>query len=155
MAESRRFSALSTNLPRGPDPVLMQYSRIKKKGMSQQIQHINPDGMASNPAYSQGVVTFGNGKTIYVGGQNAVNELGEIVGKGDLAAQTMQAMQNVQAVLEAAGAGWNQVIKLSVFILQGNDPVKGFQAAQSFMARMAKPPAVTVLLVAGLGNPDF
>lgn len=121
----------------------------------QQIQHINPDGMASNPAYSQGVVTYGNGKTIYVGGQNAVNELGEIVGKNDLSAQTIQAMQNVQAVLEAAGAGWNQVVKLTVYILQGNDPVKAFQAAQSFLAKMPKPPAVTVVMVAGLGHPDW
>lgn len=53
--------------------------------MSNKIQHINPDGLSKNPAFSQIVTTQGSGKTIYIGGQDAVNTLGEIICKEDVA----------------------------------------------------------------------
>lgn len=53
--------------------------------MTNQINYINPDGLFKNPAFSQAVTTHGAGKTIYIGGQNAVNAKGEIVGKEILA----------------------------------------------------------------------
>lgn len=37
--------------------------------MNGRIEHINPDGLMKNPAFSQVVTTLGNGKTIYIGGQ--------------------------------------------------------------------------------------
>jgi hypothetical protein len=52
--------------------------------MSNQVQYINPDGLSKNPAFSQVVTTHGKGKTIYVGGQDAINARGEIIGKGDI-----------------------------------------------------------------------
>jgi hypothetical protein len=48
--------------------------------MNEKIQHINPAGLLNNPAFSQIVITEGNGKTIYIGGQNSVNAKREIVG---------------------------------------------------------------------------
>ncbi len=64
-------------------------------------------------------------------------------------------MQNVEAVLEASGAGWAQVVKLSIHIVQGHDLLLAFQAAQRFPGKIARPPAVTVLIVSGLANPAF
>jgi hypothetical protein len=52
--------------------------------MNSSIGHINPDKLAKNPAFSQVVVTQGSGKTVYIGGQNSVNQNHEIVGKGDI-----------------------------------------------------------------------
>ena len=43
------------------------------------MEHINPEGLIKNPAFSQIITTEGNGKTIYIGGQNAVNEKREIL----------------------------------------------------------------------------
>lgn len=123
--------------------------------MKHQIQHINPDGMHKNAAFTQAVVTIGPGKTIYIGGQNAVNGRGEIVGRGDISVQTVQTMQNVQAVLEASGAGWEQVVKLSIHIVQGHDLLLAFQAAQQFLGKIPRPPAVTVQIVSGLANPGY
>ncbi len=60
------------------------------------VQHLNPEDLHKNPACSQAVVTTGtvvttgNIKTVYVGGQNAVNTSGEVIGKGDIAAQAEQ-----------------------------------------------------------------
>ena len=45
--------------------------------MDNEIQHINPAGPSKNPAFSQAVTTQGKEKTIYIGGQDAVNSNGE------------------------------------------------------------------------------
>jgi enamine deaminase RidA (YjgF/YER057c/UK114 family) len=44
------------------------------------VEHLNPEGLHKNPAYSQAVVTTGDVKKVYVGGQNAVDASGEVVG---------------------------------------------------------------------------
>lgn len=53
-----------------------------------QVHYINPDTLHKNPAYTNIVVASGAVKTVYVGGQNAVDVSGAIVGKGDIRAQT-------------------------------------------------------------------
>jgi enamine deaminase RidA (YjgF/YER057c/UK114 family) len=64
--------------------------------MKGSVQHLNPDGLHKNPAYSQAVVTTGSMKTVYVGGQNAVDASGWIVGKDDLRAQVEQIFENLE-----------------------------------------------------------
>lgn len=123
--------------------------------MSNQIQHINPDGLLKNPAFSQLVTTQGNGKTIYISGQDAVNVQGEIVGKGDIAIQTEQVIKNLQIALAACGATFQNLVKLSIFVVQGQDLRVGFQASQNFFGKLTNPPAIAVLIVSGLANPDF
>ena len=59
--------------------------------MTPLVTRLNPEKMHRNPAYSQGVVVEGHARTIYVGGQNAVSPEGQVVGVGNLAAQTEQA----------------------------------------------------------------
>ena len=123
--------------------------------MNKHVQHINPDGLMKSPAFSQVVTTEGAGKTIYVGGQNAVNHKQEVIGKGDIAAQTTQVMQNVQTALRAAGADFKDVIKFGIHIVQGQNIQEAFKAAQPFMSQVGDPAAVTGVVVAGLTNPEF
>ncbi len=123
--------------------------------MNNQIQHINPDGLSKNPVFSHIVTTHGNGKTLYLGGQDAVNAQGEIVGKGDIAAQTEQVMKNLQIALSACEATFENVIKLSIYVVQGQDMRSGFQASQKYLGNLTNPPAISVLIVSGLANPDF
>ncbi len=117
--------------------------------------HINPDGLFKSPAFSQVVTTQGNGKTIYIGGQNAVNENHEIVGENDLALQTEQVMKKLEIALEACGATFENLVKLNINIVQGQDATKGFEVSQKYLGQSAAQPIVTVLFVAGLVNPDF
>ena len=64
---------------------------------------------------SQGVkVPAGN--LVFVSGQVARNAQGEIVGRGDIKAQTCQALENVKSVLETAGATLDDVVKVTVFV---------------------------------------
>ena len=123
--------------------------------MKGSVQHLNPDGLHKNPAYSQAVVVAGNAKTVYVGGQNAVDASGQIVGKGDLEAQTEQVLRNVETALAAGGAKLEHVVKWNVYIVQGRSVLPGFEAFRHAWGDRPNPPTVTVLFVAGLANPDF
>jgi enamine deaminase RidA (YjgF/YER057c/UK114 family) len=123
--------------------------------MANKIQYFNPEGLSKNPAFSQVVTTQGSGKTIYIGGQDAVNAKGEIIGKGSLAEQTEQVMKNLQAALSECGATFENVVKLNLLIVQGQDLRSGFQASQKYLGKLANPPAVTFAFVAGLATPDY
>ena len=120
-----------------------------------QVEHLNPPGLHVNPAFSQVVTVAGPHKTVYVGGQNALNAQGEIVGRGDLARQTEQALANLETALAAAGAAMDQIVKWNIYMVQGQSPAAGFAAFQRLQVRLANPPAITVLIVAGLANPEF
>jgi enamine deaminase RidA (YjgF/YER057c/UK114 family) len=91
------------------------------------VQHLNPEGLHKNPAWSNVVSVSGRAKTIYVGGQNAVDASGEIVGKGDLAAQTEQVFRNLETALAAAGARLENVIKWNLYVLAGQPLQPGFE----------------------------
>lgn len=123
--------------------------------MNGSVQYLNPDGLHKNPAFSQVVVASGNVKTIYVGGQDAVDASGNIVGKGDIKAQSEQALQNVQTALAAAGAKLEHVVKWNIYIVQGQPLLPGFEAFQRMWGNRPSPPAITGLFVAELAHPDF
>lgn len=123
--------------------------------MNKQIQHINPDGMIKSPAFSQAIITQGNGTTIYIGGQNAVNDQGALIGKGDIKQQTEQVMKNILLALSACNATFQDVVKLNIYLVQGQDAGVAFGTAKKFMGDGTNPPVVTVLMVAGLVNPDW
>lgn len=117
------------------------------------ITHVNPTTLHCNPAFSQVVTVEGSGKTIYVGGQNAVNTDGKIIGD-DLGTQTEQAMRNVTAALSAANATPKDVVKLTIYIVQGHSIQDAFLAARKIEG-WNHPTAVTVLVVHALAHPKF
>ena len=123
--------------------------------MSSSIEFLNPDELLKNPAFSQAVITKGNGSTIYIGGQNAITKDQQITGKGDIAVQTAHALKNVETALRAAGANVDELIKLTIYIVQGQDLRKGFEGAQSFLKKLNNPPVISGIVVAGLANPDY
>jgi len=53
---------------------------------------------------------------IFISGQIAKNANGEVVGKGDIRAQTRQCIENLNAVLEAGGATLGNVVKVTVYV---------------------------------------
>jgi enamine deaminase RidA (YjgF/YER057c/UK114 family) len=120
-----------------------------------QVQHLNPDTLNRNPAFTNVVVVTGPVKTIYVGGQDAVDAAGQIVGKGDVSAQAAQVFKNLQAALEAAGASLEHVVKWNILIVQGQSLQAGFEVFQRVWGRRPNPPAITVMVVAGPANPEF
>jgi enamine deaminase RidA (YjgF/YER057c/UK114 family) len=120
-----------------------------------QVQYINPATLPQNPAFTNVVTVTGPVKTIYIGGQDAVDASGAIVGKGDLKAQTEQILKNIQAALAASGAQPEHVVKWTIYVLQGQSVQEGYAAFQSVWGSPPNPPVITVVFVAGLGHPDF
>ena len=120
-----------------------------------QVQHINPESLSKNPAFTQVVTVTGPGKTIYIGGQDALDASGAIVGKGDIKQQTEQVFKNLQIALRASGADLEHVIKWNIYIVQGQPLRPGFEVAQQTWGNRPNPPAITVMFVAGLAHPDF
>ena len=119
------------------------------------VAHINPDGLIKNPAFTNVVTVSGAAKTIYIGEQNAVNAKGEVIGKGDLKAQTVQVLKNIQTGLKAAGADIENIIKWTIYVVQGQSVQEGFEAFQQTWGMKPNPPLITVVFVAALGNPDW
>ena len=119
------------------------------------VEYINPDHLHKNPAFTQVISISGPVKTIYVGGQDAVDAQGTIVGKGDLKAQTAQVLANLREALSAAGAGPEHIIKWNMYLVQGQSLQEGFEAFQQFWGLRPNPPTITMAYVSGLANPDF
>jgi len=120
-----------------------------------QIQHINPEGLNKNPAFTNVVVVTGPAKTIYIGGQDAVDASGAIVGKGDIKRQTEQVLANLETAVKAAGGGLEDIVKWNLYVVSGQPLQKGFEAFQQFWGRRPNPPAISMMFVSALANPDF
>ena len=67
-------------------------------------------------AFSAGVEAPA-GRTIYVSGQVSMDADGNVVGEGDIGLQTQKTLENVKTVLQAAGGGMEDIVKVTVFIL--------------------------------------
>lgn len=119
------------------------------------IEHLNPTSMHRNPAFSQGIIIPANARILVIGGQNAVNKKGEIVGKGDMAAQTTQALDNLITVLETAGSTLDDLIRVGIYFQAGQDLNAGFGAWMKKAGKIKNPPTVTGVQVAGLAHPDY
>lgn len=127
----------------------------EQAGGQDRVQYLNPEGLSKNPAFTQVIVVSGPAKTIYVGGQDAVNASGAIVGKGDIAAQTRQVLANLETALAAAGAGFEHVVKWGLYIVEGQSLQAGFAAFQQAWGHRPNPPTITAMFVSALANPDF
>ena len=123
--------------------------------MSTAIQYLNPGKLHENPAYSQVVVISGAVRNVHVGGQNAVDASGAIVGVGDIEAQARQIFKNLEIALHAAGAGMEHIVKWNVYVVQGVDPGPAFETFRAWWGDRPHPPLITLLFVAGLAHPDY
>jgi enamine deaminase RidA (YjgF/YER057c/UK114 family) len=152
MARHRSAVIVFAALVLGCQPLALKEEQTLMHG---NVQYLNPAGLHKNPAYSQAVVVSGNATTIYVGGQNAVDASGNIVGKGDLRMQTEKALHNMETALAAGGAELQHVVKWNVYIVHGQSVQAGFEAFQKVWGQRPNPPVISGLFVPALAHPDF
>lgn len=119
------------------------------------VQHINPDGMYKSQVFSHGIIVPAGARMLLIGGQNGVNEKGEVVDKADVGKQAEQAIANLLKVLEAAGGTIENLVKTTVILHQDADLRAAYAPWMAAWGKRANPPLVTALRVAGLANPDF
>lgn len=116
-------------------------------------EFINPFG--SKPAGYTHVVVSDCAKTIFISGQVPVNEKGELVHKNDFAGQTRQVFENLKTALQAAGATFDDIVKLGVYIKDYSPaqlPV--FRDIRNEYVSKDNPPASTLVGVQSLYNAD-
>jgi enamine deaminase RidA (YjgF/YER057c/UK114 family) len=118
------------------------------------IEHLNPEGLVRNPAFTQVVTVTGPTRTVYVGGQNGVDATGGIVGRGDVAAQVAQVLANLETALAAAGADPGHVIKWTILVVDGQPIQPALEVFQRVWGQRSGPPLITVAMVAGPAHPD-
>ena len=119
------------------------------------VEHINPDGLIRNPAFTQMAVVSGAVKTIYIGAQNAVDGDRNIVGKGDLGAQTEQVLKNIDLCLAAAGAEREHIVSWGIYVAEGQDIRPAVEAGVRWWGDRPNPPLNNVVFVSGFTPPDF
>ena len=120
-----------------------------------ELRHIRPDGLSNNPSYTQVVSTTG-AQTVYISGQVAVDAAGKLVGGTDLGAQTDQVMANLRTALTAAGATFDNVAKLTVFVVDYQPAHRPIIAeVRSRYVNADRPPASTLVGVTALAAPEY
>jgi reactive intermediate/imine deaminase len=83
---------------------------------------INPDGMADPIGpYSHVVTVPPGGRLVFCAGAVALDAEGKVVAEGDIVGQTRQVMENLRMALAAAGATFDDVVKVTNFVLDVND----------------------------------
>src|ERR1700680_1804925 len=90
------------------------------KEASPSITRINPPELGTPPGYSQ-VVDVSANRIIFIAGQTALDRDGNVIGKGDFAAQAAQVFGNLSVALEASGCSAANLVKLTVFLTDMND----------------------------------
>ncbi|MET9264806.1 Rid family hydrolase [Amycolatopsis sp. NPDC004079] len=114
-------------------------------------QLLRPEGLVQSPAFTHVAVVPPGATTVYVGGQNAVDAEGGIIGGTDVAAQVERVMANLKTALAAGGATIQDVVLLNVLLVEDVDINEAYPAAAAGLEG-ATPPVVAQR-VAGLGVP--
>ena len=106
--------------------------------------------------YSHAVSISGTGKLIHVSGQVSWDADGKVVGAGDMRAQSEQVFKNLTDVLRAAGAGWDDVIKMNGYMV-GVTPenVAAYREVRMRFLKPGKLPASTLVGVTALVQPEL
>lgn len=93
-------------------------------------------------------------RMIFISGQVALDGAGALVGEGDLAAQTRQALRNVGAALAAAGASFRDVVELTCFVRDGTQGAAVRKVCREFVDPV-RPPESSFVAVSNLYHPDL
>jgi enamine deaminase RidA (YjgF/YER057c/UK114 family) len=112
---------------------------------------LRPEGLVRSPAFTHVAVVPPGATTVYVGGQNAVDGEGTLIGGDDVAAQTQQVMANLHVALAAAGATVQDLVMMTILLVEGTDLAAAYPVAAAALEGAA--PLVTAALVAGLAVP--
>ncbi|OLF06492.1 enamine deaminase RidA [Actinophytocola xinjiangensis] len=122
------------------------------------VELVNPDGLPKPDVYRQLSIATGS-RLVFLAGQVARDGDGNPVGAGDLAAQVEQAYLNIGTAMAAVGGSFDDVAKLTVYVVDWTPdkmPLLGEgigRAATALGCDPVKP--ITLLGVAALGEPDL
>jgi reactive intermediate/imine deaminase len=113
---------------------------------------LSPTGLPPPAGYSH-VVDAAASRIVYVSGQVPLDADGHLVGESDFAAQTRQVFENLTLALEAAGASWRDVVKLTYFLRDVGE-LAIVRTVRDEYVDIERPPASTLVEVSRLFRDD-
>jgi reactive intermediate/imine deaminase len=114
---------------------------------------INPEAVHHPTGYTH-IVEVTAGRPVYISGQVALDPTGALVGPGDIRAQARQVFDNLQAALQAVGAGFEHVVKLTYYLVDATQlPV--VREIRDQYVNTQQPPASTAVEVQRLVRDDL
>ena len=116
------------------------------------VQYLNPPTLSAPTGYTH-VVQVQGGRTIYIAGQVSFDKSGNLVGKGDFGAQTTQVFENLKSALAAAGATFDNLVKVTTFVTD----LSQMQTLRSIRAKYygKNAPASTLVQITKLAHEDL
>lgn len=102
--------------------------------------------------YSHAVKAQGN-QLLFISGTTARDKEGNVVGKGDVKAQTRQILENMKKILEKAGATFDNIVKVTVFVTD----MRHFKEIHEIRAKYFQKdfPASILVQVSSLSSPEL
>ena len=117
------------------------------------MDFLSPSTLPEPAGYSH-VVSGRPARVVWVSGQVAMGPDGTAAPPGDWEAQTRLTFENVGRALEAAGAGWPDVVKLTFFVVDVS-ALQTIRTVRDEFVATDNPPASSLVQVAGLFRPDL
>jgi enamine deaminase RidA (YjgF/YER057c/UK114 family) len=117
------------------------------------IRFINPPTLSTPPGFTH-VVEITHGRTVFIAGQVAFDQAGQVVGQHDFRAQTQQVFENIKAALAAAGADFTHVIKLNMYVVDISQ-LPTLREVRDRYVNTQNPPASTLVEVRKLAREEF
>ena len=115
---------------------------------------VNPPGLKPLGMYSN--AACGKGTLVFIAGQVAVDATGKVVGAGDYEAQAVQVFENVKLALSAAGATFEDVLKLTIYIRNlTQEARKAVMGVRGRYISHTHPPAATMIGIDRLVEDDL
>ena len=120
--------------------------------MPQGVRYLNPATLSAPTGYSH-IAEVSGGRTIYIAGQVAFDSSGNVVGKGDFAAQATQVFENLKLALAAVGATFENIVKVNTYVTD----MSHLQILRQIRARYygKNAPASTLVEIGRLASPDL
>lgn len=125
----------------------MVSDRMKKR-------FINPDKIPKSKGFTQIVKVENPTELIIISGQTSGDEKGNLVGKGDIKAQTHQVFKNLGTALQAVGAGFSDIVSLNIYMKNISD-LNIVREIRSQYLNKQNPPAITSVGVTGLAREEL
>ena len=119
------------------------------------VEHINPQDTydsLNTRGYTQVVVVSGFQKMVFISGQLPLDENNQLIGRGDIEAQTRACYENLRKSLTAVGADFSNVVRMTTYITDLVEHPKGVRKVRAEYFGTQTPPASTMIEIPRLLN---